>query len=95
MISLKQLFKNQDSASISNLMVANYNKQKKDLHLIKDLIRPYRRDFKRLFKDKIKDNKEELSVYTKYIKNQLTYTEFTNEIKKVFEQITTKEIKNK
>ena len=53
MISLKQLFKNQDSASISNLMVANYNKQKKDLHLIKDLIRPYRRDFKRLFKDKI------------------------------------------
>lgn len=91
MISLKQLFKNQDSASISNLMVANYNKQKKDLHLIKDLIRPYRRDFKRLFKDKIKDNKEELSVYTKYIKNQLTYTEFTNEIKKVFEQITTKE----
>ena len=91
MISLKQLFKDQDSASISNLMVANYNKQKKDLHLIKDLIRPYQSDFKRLFKDKIKDNKEELSVYTKYIRNQLTYTEFTNEIKKVLEKITAKE----
>ena len=91
MISLKQLFKDQNSASISNLMVANYDKHNKDLHLIKDLIHPYQSDFKKLFKDKIKDKKEELSVYTKYIRNKLTYNEFTNEIKKVLEKITAKE----
>lgn len=91
MISLKLIFKNQENASISNLMVDNYIKHKRDLHIVKDIIRPYRNDYKRLFKNEIDSKGNEiLCLYTKYTRNESSDSSNTNfiiEIKKVLENI--------
>ena len=69
-------------------MVNKYKKHKSDLKKIKDLIKRHREYFKKIFKNNLDSNKKEaLCLYTNYIKNKLSYNEFTNEIKKILENI--------
>ncbi len=94
-IELKLIFKYEDTCSISNLMVKNYKKHHDDLKLLKDLLKNYPTLKHKLFKDKIiKDKKnpdiikkEELCIYTKYVRNTITYADFEKELTKILEEV--------
>ena len=86
MIQLKIIFKGDNNASISRLMVNYYNIHDKDLEILKNIMRCDPKIFKTFFKDKLK-GKEELCIYTKYVRNKMTFAEFGNEIKKAFDKI--------
>ena len=88
MVTLKIIFKDQDNCSISNLMVNNYKNHETDLKIVKNLIRPFRKEYKRLFKNIVDDTQREtLCLYTKYTRNHISNTDFSDEIKKVLENI--------
>lgn len=88
MIFLKNIFGDNTETSISSLMIAKYNKHKKDLKSLKRILRLNKKTFKEFFKDKRKDTeKEKLCLYTKYINNKITYDSFIKEINKALQSI--------
>ena len=72
MLSLKEIFKDEKSCSISRLMVRYYDIHKHDLHELKELLRPYRNYFKKVFKTKPNtENIKDACLYDKYINNRI------------------------
>ena len=95
MLSLKEIFKDEKSCSISRLMVRYYDIHKHDLHELKELLRPYRNYFKKVFKTKPNtENIKDACLYDKYINNNISYDEFTKEISNILEEIKNNENNN-
>ena len=74
-VFLKRLFKGEQNASISSLMVRYYNQHKEDLNFIKELFRNNRKIYNKLFR-----NGKDACLYEKYITNKIDYDEFKKEI---------------
>ena len=85
MLSLKQIFKGENNCSISSLMVKYYDIHKKDLKELKELVKPYKKEFKTLFKSN--ENKKIICLYDKYISNNISYEDFTKEVIKILDLI--------
>ena len=85
-VFIKKLFKGENNASISNLMVKYYNQHKEDLKFLKDIFRNNRNLYNKLFRI----NKD-TCLYEKYITNKIDYDEFKKEINKLLEELFTKE----
>lgn len=95
MLSLKEIFKDEKSCSISRLMVRYYDIHKHDLHKLKELLRPYRNYFKKVFKTKPNtENIKDACLYDRYINNNISYDEFTKEISNILEEIKNNENNN-
>ena len=88
MLSLKEIFKDENSCSISKLMVRYYDIHKTDLHELKILLKPYRNCFKKVFKTRPKtENIKNACLYDRYINNNISYDEFTKGISNILEKI--------
>lgn len=72
---LKQIFKNQDSISISSYMINKYEKNGKDLEYLKKVLSYNEEISKKVFK-----NGKEKCLYSKYIHNKISYEEFSKEL---------------
>lgn len=87
-ISLKNIFHNSKTCSISKLMVDHYCQHKKDLKNLKELVRANRVIFKKIFKNTLDNkDKEDICLYEKYIKNKLSYNDFVKEVKNMLEVV--------
>lgn len=85
-VFIKKLFKGENNASISNLMVKYYNQHKEDLKFLKDIFRNNRSLYNKLFR-----SNKDTCLYEKYITNKIDYDEFKKEINKLLEELFTKE----
>ena len=81
-VFLKRLFKGEQNASISSLMVRYYNQHKEDLNFIKELFRNNRKIYNKLFR-----NGKDACLYEKYITNKIDYDAFKKEINKLLEDL--------
>ena len=85
MIFIKDIFKGQEETSISKIMINKYEKHKEDLKFLKDLLKPNKKLYKKMFKNE--DEKKELCIYEKYIHNKLTQEELIKEINKILPEV--------
>ena len=81
MLFLKDLFKGEDSISISSLMVKRYEKHQHDLKLLKDELQKNRTEYNKILRT-CDSKKNYICFYDKYVNNKITYDEFTREILK-------------
>ena len=81
MIFLKDLFKGENHTSISKLMVPKYEQHKKDLKILKEILRHNRKEYNKIFRTKDKY----ICTYDKYLHNKITAHEFSNVIMKAIE----------
>ena len=88
MLSLKEIFNEEKSCSLSKLMVKFYDIHKNDLRELKNVVKPFSKQYKLLFKTKpsTKDVKN-ACIYERYVRNNITYEEWTKEVKNVLENI--------
>lgn len=85
-VFIKKLFRGENNASISSLMVKYYNQHKEDLKFLKDIFRDNRSLYNKLFR-----SNKDTCLYEKYITNKIDYDEFKKEINKLLEELFTKE----
>ncbi len=85
MIFLKKLFKGNDNLNISSLMIDKYNTHHEDLQFLKEVFKTNKKEYYKFFKTS-KDGLN-LCEYDKYIKNNIDYDTFINEINKVLPQL--------
>ena len=78
MIYLKNIFKNKETTSLSNLMVYYYDTHKKDLEYLKKLLNYDRKEYNRIFRSKDKY----MCIYDLYVHNQITSEDFAKELEK-------------
>lgn len=81
-VFLKRLFKGEQNASISSLMVRYYNQHKEDLNFIKELFRNNRKIYNKLFR-----TGKDACLYEKYITNKIDYDAFKKEVNKLLEDL--------
>lgn len=81
MLFLKTFFSNEETTSISQLMMQKYNQHKKDLKALKELFVEEQNEFNKLFKNPQSGK----CLYEKYITNELNYEEFNKEINSLLE----------
>lgn len=74
-IFLKKLFKGNQNASISSLMVKYYDQHKEDLKFLKKLFKDNRKLYNNIFR-----TKKDICLYEKYITNKIDYDQFKKEI---------------
>ncbi len=90
---LKRFFKDENT-SISSVMVKKYKTHKQDLRNLKDLFLSNENLYNEIFK-----STDNLCLYEKYIKGQLSYDEFTKELKSkfeiLFEELANNQLKDK
>lgn len=84
-ITLKKLFKNSNITSLSDLMVWKYEKHKKDLVLLKDILKSNQELYDKMFS--YNDN----SIYRKYVLNKITSEDLKKEILNCLDTINCKE----
>lgn len=77
LLFLKKIFKGEEDASLSSLMVKKYNIHKDDLRYLKETFKKNYPLYKELFKD-------DQCLYIKYLHNILSYDDFIKELKKKF-----------
>ncbi len=83
MIFIKRLFKDNDTTSISMLMIKRYKTHENDLKFLKRMF-----DFNRRLYDKLFRNKNDyVCIYDKYLNNSITYDNFISELNKLLLQL--------
>lgn len=85
-IFLKKIFKGNQNASISSLMVKYYEQHKEDLKFLKALFSKNRKLYNKIFK-----TKKDPCLYEKYITNKIDYDEFKKGINKLLEELFSQE----
>ena len=85
-VFLKKIFKNNEKANISSLMVSYYNKHKEDLKFLKNILRNDKNSYYKMFK-----TKKEVCIYDKYITNKIDYAEFKRELNKMLFEVLKKD----
>ncbi len=88
MLFLKKLFKGSNQTNISSLMAQKYEKHKKDLRLLKEILDNNRKEYNHIFR-----SNKDICVYEKYISNQITKDDFYKEISNCFSKISNNDIK--
>lgn len=82
MLFLKRLFKNSNCTTISTLMVNKYEVHKKDLKYLKELLGNDRKEYNRIFRNKLTK-----CIYEKYLSNEITKDDFYREINVSFQKV--------
>lgn len=85
-IFLKRFFKDSKNASISNKMIDNYNIHKNDLLFLKQLFNCDREIYKKIFRTPKNAKEKDYCLYDKYVRNKITYEEFTKELNKYLDK---------
>lgn len=80
---LKKIFKNTDNASISELMIKNYDNHKNDLKSLKSILNYDREIYKEVFRN----NRKDTCLYEKYLHNKIPYDEFVKKLGKSLESV--------
>lgn len=81
MLFLKKLFGSSNQTNISALMIERYKKHSDDLLKLKRVIKCNKKLYIQFFKDNLEEESSKgLCIYSSYMKNKLTYREFTNKI---------------
>lgn len=82
-VFLKKIFKSNKNTSISLLMVEKYEEHKKDLELLKNIMKNDRKLYNKIFRT----NEKYTCLYDLYISNNKTYDELKSEILKLLEEL--------
>lgn len=83
MVFLKNLFKGNEQANISSLMVERYNIHEQDLKHLKTILRANRKEYNKVFRTTTKY----VCLYEKYVHNALSYAEFSKELNNILENV--------
>lgn len=84
-VFLKKIFNGENNLSISSLMINYYNQHGKDLSLIKQVFRNYRKPYNKIFRSS--KDKSKMCFYDQYISNKITSDEFKREISKLLDEL--------